>query len=204
MPFSNPIVAGETLVRTAIQSEGFVLDTTGWRIERDGDASFTSARITNGVYAFGITAAGNIIGANVPPKYRQCSSSTNNSSSSSYIAPTGFQPFSLQAGTRYRIDYYLVGSGAASIKSRLAYSAGVDRATSLIEKLSSAGSDAAFSSTSTAFPHDYTLVAGLLRLTAFIQPSQDGDLQYLFASNTSGTNVTIGASSWGVLTPLQF
>lgn len=45
MPFQNPVVAGETLVVPAIQSEGFVSGSTGWRIERDGDAEFNDVDI---------------------------------------------------------------------------------------------------------------------------------------------------------------
>lgn len=40
MTFSNSILSGETLVREAIQSEGFQSGVQGWRIERDGDAEF--------------------------------------------------------------------------------------------------------------------------------------------------------------------
>lgn len=38
--FSNPILAKDTLVRRAIQSEGFEAGVQGWRIERDGSAEF--------------------------------------------------------------------------------------------------------------------------------------------------------------------
>lgn len=40
MEFSEPIVAGDTLIRAAIQSENYVADTSGWRISRNGDAEF--------------------------------------------------------------------------------------------------------------------------------------------------------------------
>lgn len=46
MSFSNPIIGGnDTLVRDAIQSEGFVSGSTGWRIERDGTAEFNSVTV---------------------------------------------------------------------------------------------------------------------------------------------------------------
>lgn len=45
MPFSNSILAGETLVRNAEQSEGFQSGVTGWRIARNGDAEFNDAVI---------------------------------------------------------------------------------------------------------------------------------------------------------------
>lgn len=52
MSFRNPVVGGgDTLVRQAIQSEGFTLDpesnVTGWRIERDGNAYFTGVTVGN-------------------------------------------------------------------------------------------------------------------------------------------------------------
>lgn len=45
MPFSDPIVAGSTLVRDAIQSEPYIAGVTGWRIERDGDAEFNDVSV---------------------------------------------------------------------------------------------------------------------------------------------------------------
>jgi hypothetical protein len=45
VPFRDPIVAGETLVRDAIRSEGFVTGVTGWSVERDGDAEFNDISI---------------------------------------------------------------------------------------------------------------------------------------------------------------
>ena len=49
MAFRDPIVAGETLVRSGISSEGFVAGTTGWRVDRLGSAEF-----------YNLTARGNI------------------------------------------------------------------------------------------------------------------------------------------------
>lgn len=46
MAFGNPIIGGNnTLVREAIQSEGFATGVSGWRITRDGDAEFNSAEV---------------------------------------------------------------------------------------------------------------------------------------------------------------
>src|SRR5262245_5325450 len=45
MPFGNPIVAGTTLVRNAIQSDNFRTGVSGWRIKRDGTAEFQDATI---------------------------------------------------------------------------------------------------------------------------------------------------------------
>lgn len=44
MPFNNPIVAGDTLIRAAIESENFsdIEPGTGWQISRDGTATFNS------------------------------------------------------------------------------------------------------------------------------------------------------------------
>jgi hypothetical protein len=42
MPFSNSILAGDTLVRNAAQSEGFQTGMQGWRFERSGDAEFNN------------------------------------------------------------------------------------------------------------------------------------------------------------------
>lgn len=50
MSFSNPILAGEELIRSAIRSENYVAGSSGWRISRDGDAEFNS-----------LTARGNIV-----------------------------------------------------------------------------------------------------------------------------------------------
>ena len=41
MVFTNSILAGETLVRDSIQSEGYVTGSTGWSINRDGTAEFS-------------------------------------------------------------------------------------------------------------------------------------------------------------------
>lgn len=40
MPFTNPIVAGTTLVRSAIRSPDYVTGVSGWAINRDGTAEF--------------------------------------------------------------------------------------------------------------------------------------------------------------------
>jgi hypothetical protein len=45
VPFSNPIVGGNVLVRTAIQSRNFVAGVSGWSINRDGSAEFNNAVI---------------------------------------------------------------------------------------------------------------------------------------------------------------
>lgn len=54
VPFTNPIVAGNTLIRQAIQSENFSIGSdnavAGWQIARDGSATFTSVTIGSANY----------------------------------------------------------------------------------------------------------------------------------------------------------
>lgn len=52
MTFSNPVVAGTTLVRQAIQSPNFVSGSAGWQIARDGSAEFSNL-IARGNFATG-------------------------------------------------------------------------------------------------------------------------------------------------------
>lgn len=54
MAYSNPIVAGDTLVRDAIKSENYMTGVSGWAIFRDGTAEFNN-----------ITARGNITASSV-------------------------------------------------------------------------------------------------------------------------------------------
>lgn len=42
MPFENPILAGEELIRSAIRSENYSEGSLGWRIGRDGTAEFAN------------------------------------------------------------------------------------------------------------------------------------------------------------------
>ena len=61
MPFSDPILAGATLVRTAMQSENFAVDpsgaVTGWQLGRDGSATLTTVAVGN--TSWGIDQDGN-------------------------------------------------------------------------------------------------------------------------------------------------
>lgn len=45
MPFSNPIVAGETLVRESIQSPNYAPATAGWIVSADGTAEFSEVAL---------------------------------------------------------------------------------------------------------------------------------------------------------------
>lgn len=50
MSFGNPILGSDdTLIRDAIQSEGFAVGVSGWRIERDGDAEFNDATVRGAI-----------------------------------------------------------------------------------------------------------------------------------------------------------
>jgi len=53
VPFTNPIVAGNTLVRTAIQSPNFVAGSAGWSINRDGSAEFNNVTVRGSFEAGG-------------------------------------------------------------------------------------------------------------------------------------------------------
>lgn len=53
MTFNNSILSGTTLARENIQSEGFVAGSTGWIIERDGDAEFNSIIVRGDVISIG-------------------------------------------------------------------------------------------------------------------------------------------------------
>jgi hypothetical protein len=56
VPFTNPVVGGNTLIRTAIQSQGFAPGVTGWQIARDGSAEFNNATIRGNLTAGTLTA----------------------------------------------------------------------------------------------------------------------------------------------------
>jgi hypothetical protein len=60
MPFQNPIVAGETLVRTGIKSEGFVTGLTGWRVDRTGTAEFYNLTARGSIAANSIQVPSNL------------------------------------------------------------------------------------------------------------------------------------------------
>ncbi len=53
MPFNNPIVAGLTLIRSAIKSPNYVAGTSGWSINRDGTLEANSAVIRGALSAAG-------------------------------------------------------------------------------------------------------------------------------------------------------
>lgn len=61
MTFRNSILAGTTLVRNAIQSEGFVSGSVGWRITRDGNAEFNDGTFRGTVTITNPSGAGIVI-----------------------------------------------------------------------------------------------------------------------------------------------
>ena len=68
--FENPVTAGVTLIREAIQSQNFVAGSDGWQIKANGDAEFNDVTIrgsttTQGTLLFytGTPAAGNLFGS---------------------------------------------------------------------------------------------------------------------------------------------
>ena len=58
MVFTNSILAGETLVRDSIQSEGYVAGSVGWSINRDGTAEFND-----------VTSRGELLVGDLATKY---------------------------------------------------------------------------------------------------------------------------------------
>lgn len=58
MGFSDPITAGDVLIREAIQSPNYSPGSTGWTINRDGTAEFTGLTINQGsLYLYDTTPA---------------------------------------------------------------------------------------------------------------------------------------------------
>lgn len=53
MPFTNPLVAGNTLIRESIQSPNYVAGVSGWTINKDGSAEFNNVVIRGTVSVTG-------------------------------------------------------------------------------------------------------------------------------------------------------
>lgn len=69
MPWTNPVVAGEELIRNAIRSENFSEDTgIGWRVARNGDATFNNVNSSGN--ASGPSASYDSVSANESLIYR--------------------------------------------------------------------------------------------------------------------------------------
>jgi len=57
MPFSDPILAGEELIREAIRSPDYVAGAAGWRIAADGSAEFNDTTVRGELLANGSTGS---------------------------------------------------------------------------------------------------------------------------------------------------
>lgn len=53
VPFTNPLVAGTTLIRTAIHSPDYVAGVSGWTINKDGTAEFNNVTVRGTLVAGG-------------------------------------------------------------------------------------------------------------------------------------------------------
>lgn len=53
MPFTNPLVAGTTLIRSAIKSPDYVAGTSGWQISKDGSAEFNDVTVRGALVSIG-------------------------------------------------------------------------------------------------------------------------------------------------------
>jgi hypothetical protein len=53
VPFTNPLVAGTTLIRTAIHSPNYVQGVSGWTINKDGSAEFNNVTVRGALYVMG-------------------------------------------------------------------------------------------------------------------------------------------------------
>jgi hypothetical protein len=67
MGFTNPIVAGLTLIRQAIQSSNFLTGVAGWAINRDGTAEFNDAVIRGEIIVGDESGAHVLIDVTDPP-----------------------------------------------------------------------------------------------------------------------------------------
>ena len=65
VPFTNPIIAGLTLIRTAIRSPNYVANVSGWSINKDGSAEFNDVVIRGTVVAGGGAVTLNSTGVHV-------------------------------------------------------------------------------------------------------------------------------------------
>lgn len=56
MPWASPLVGGTTLIRTAIQSPGYVFGVSGWSINKDGSAEFNNVTARGSITASSVSA----------------------------------------------------------------------------------------------------------------------------------------------------
>lgn len=140
MPFSDPIVAGETLVRTAIASADYTVDDdgaiSGWRIARDGSAEFRNVTIGGTAYTVdnegnasfetldvntSIALAGEDLAGLIDALPRGCiaignssdwtvDSASTSSTTALLVARFDFGPLGVDRVYRYHLEYELVGT----------------------------------------------------------------------------------------------
>lgn len=65
MTFNNSILSGTTLVRERITSEGFVAGSTGWSIDRDGNAEFNDITARGDIESIGTTSTARLNGGSL-------------------------------------------------------------------------------------------------------------------------------------------
>lgn len=78
MAFSDPIVAGNTLIRDAIESDPYVPGVTGWSINKDGSADFNDITVRGPVHVVGAEGEIEIVVTGVRPVMRFWNGAHNN------------------------------------------------------------------------------------------------------------------------------
>jgi hypothetical protein len=71
VPFTNPLVAGLTLIRTAIRSPDYVAGVSGWAINKDGSCEFNNATVRGAIEAGNNTVRLNAGGVKVDGATKQ-------------------------------------------------------------------------------------------------------------------------------------
>jgi len=145
VPFTDPIVAGETLVRTAIASADYVVDDdgaiSGWRIARDGSAEFRNVTIGGTAYTIdnegnaavetlevntAITLGGDDLATMIAALPRGClavgnsstwtvDSASTSSTTALLVVRFDFGPLGVDRVYRYHLEYELVGTTAGDV-----------------------------------------------------------------------------------------
>jgi hypothetical protein len=210
MPFSNSILAGDRLVRTAIESDQYVEDLSGWRIERDGDAYFNNLAVNSNLRASGVSPI---------TRFERADGSSNNTSNVTFTGITGMSGVTLQGATAwqpssvYQVRYlirYDTAITTTGIAFRVSYSGAVVNsefhgtfytddvtvmnrnhlANNVIGPSPTAGS---------VNGEDLTVI-----LDGFINVSTVGLLKLEFRSEVSGSQVNVFTGTFGVITEVQY
>lgn len=72
MAFTDPILAGEELVREAIRSDNYVPGVSGWRIASNGAAEFENIGIRDNLWTPKITLNGQDLGTRLDAMPKGC------------------------------------------------------------------------------------------------------------------------------------